>query len=50
MFERMLCDAAVDTGRQVRVLERRGAAPDHPGLLGAEETRYLKCFLLQVVA
>ncbi len=50
MFERMLCDAATDAGRSVRVLERRGAAIDHPGLLGAEETRYLKCFLLQVVS
>ena len=49
MFERMLCDAAADAGRVVRVLERRGAAADHPGLLGADETRYLKCFFLQVV-
>ncbi len=49
MFEEMLRDAAADTGRSVRVLERRGAGLDHPGLLGAEETRYLKCHLLRVV-
>jgi 23S rRNA (cytosine1962-C5)-methyltransferase len=49
MFEEMLRDAAADAGRRVRVLERRGAGPDHPGLLGAAETRYLKCFFLQVV-
>ena len=48
MFEEMLRDAAADTGRTVRVLERRGAGPDHPGVLGADETRYLKCLLLRV--
>lgn len=49
MFEEMLRDAATDTGRSVRVLQRWGAGPDHPGLLGAEETRYLKCLVLQVM-
>ncbi len=49
MFGEMLRDAAADAGRRLRVLERRGAPPDHPGLLGADETDYLKCWLLQAV-
>ena len=48
LFEAMLLDAARDTGRRVRILERRGAAPDHPVLLGAGESDYLKCFILEV--
>jgi len=46
MFGEMLRDAAADAGRRLRVLERRGAPVDHPGLLGAAETHYLKCWLL----
>lgn len=49
MFSAMLAEAAADTGRSMRVLERRGAPADHPGLLGAEETQYLQCHLLQAV-
>jgi 23S rRNA (cytosine1962-C5)-methyltransferase len=48
MFLQMLADAAGDAGRAVRVIERRGPAPDHPGLLGADETVYLKCVFLEV--
>lgn len=47
MFEEMLTDAAADSGRRLRVLQRRGAPSDHPGLLGADETHYLKCWILQ---
>jgi 23S rRNA (cytosine1962-C5)-methyltransferase len=47
-FEDMLLSAARDAGRPAQVLERRGAARDHPVLLGVPETRYLKCYVLRV--
>lgn len=40
-------DAAADAGRRLRLLEQRGQPPDHPVLLAAPETSYLKCFILQ---
>lgn len=48
LFLECVHEAARDAGRLLRVIERRGAAPDHPVLLGAEETFYLKCFFLEV--
>ncbi len=47
MFLRMLADAAADARCRMRVIDRRGAGPDHPGLLGAEQTLYLKCVFLE---
>jgi 23S rRNA (cytosine1962-C5)-methyltransferase len=41
-FETMLAEAAADARRFVRILERRSAAPDHPTLVTAPETDYLK--------
>ena len=41
--------AARDVKRQVRLLEQRGQAGDHPILAAMPETRYLKCFILQVL-
>lgn len=41
--------AAHDAKRQVRLLEQRGQASDHPVLASMPETRYLKCFILQVL-
>ncbi len=41
--------ASLDTGQQIRVLERRTQARDHPILLTVPETHYLKCLILQVV-
>jgi 23S rRNA (cytosine1962-C5)-methyltransferase len=41
--------AARDAKRQVRLLEQRGQASDHPILAAMPETRYLKCFILQVL-
>jgi len=41
--------AAGDAKRQVRLLEQRGQASDHPILAAMPETRYLKCFILQVL-
>ncbi len=47
-FQRVLADAAGDAQRRVRLLERLGAAPDHPVVLNIPETEYLKCLILQV--
>ncbi len=49
LFEKMLIDAARDSGRIVRSVEIKTQAPDHPSLLCAEETQYLKFFVLQVI-
>jgi 23S rRNA (cytosine1962-C5)-methyltransferase len=47
-FLEMLSSAAADAGRRVRILERRGAAVDHPALLNMPETAYLKCVVCQI--
>ena len=49
-FLDMLGAAAADTGRRIRVLEKRGASQDHPVLLNVPETAYLKCVICQVEA
>jgi 23S rRNA (cytosine1962-C5)-methyltransferase len=41
--------AARDARRPVRLLEQRGQSSDHPILATMPETRYLKCFILQVL-
>ncbi|MFN2546480.1 MAG: class I SAM-dependent rRNA methyltransferase [Myxococcales bacterium] len=48
-FEKTVLSAATDAKRSVQVVERRGAARDHPTLLGVPETRYLKCLILRVL-
>jgi 23S rRNA (cytosine1962-C5)-methyltransferase len=48
-FWKVLAQAAQDANRPVRVLEQRGQASDHPVLFAMPETRYLKCFILQVL-
>jgi 23S rRNA (cytosine1962-C5)-methyltransferase len=40
--------AAGDAERRVRLVERRGAAGDHPVILNIPETEYLKCLILEV--
>lgn len=40
--------AAASAGRQARLIERRGAARDHPALLSLPESLYLKCLILEV--
>jgi 23S rRNA (cytosine1962-C5)-methyltransferase len=47
-LEGVLASASADAHRRVRLLERRGAAPDHPVVLNLPETEYLKCLVLQV--
>lgn len=49
MFRDLLAKAARLAGREMRLLESRSQAPDHPVLLAVPETEYLKCFLLQMV-
>lgn len=49
LFEKMLTEAAKESGRTVRTLEIKSQSPDHPSLLCAEETQYLKFFVLQVL-
>ena len=49
LFEKMLTEAAKESGRQVRCIEIKSQAPDHPSLLCAEETQYLKFFVLNVI-
>lgn len=46
LFKEMLIDAAYSAGRQARLLEMRSQARDHPVLLAARETQYLKCAIL----
>jgi 23S rRNA (cytosine1962-C5)-methyltransferase len=47
-LESAVASAAADAGRRVRLLERRGAALDHPVILNLPETEYLKCLILEV--
>jgi len=46
-LEGAVAAAAADAGARVRLLDRRGAAPDHPVVLNLPETEYLKCLVLQ---
>lgn len=49
LFEKMLAESAKESGRRVRQIEIKTQAPDHPALVNAEETSYLKFFVLQVL-
>ncbi len=48
-FEEVVLAAAADARVWAQVIERRGAPPDHPTLLTAPETDYLKALFVQVV-
>ncbi|HQO33333.1 MAG TPA: class I SAM-dependent rRNA methyltransferase [bacterium] len=43
-----LVQGAIESKRTVRLLEIRGAAPDHPILPATPETRYLTCLVVRV--
>jgi 23S rRNA (cytosine1962-C5)-methyltransferase len=47
-FLEMLAGAALDAHRQLRLVEVRGQAKDHPVLLNVPETAYLKCVIASV--
>lgn len=53
METNMFCDvimhAAMDSHRRVQILEKRGAGPDHPVLLGYPKSEYLKCVVCRVL-
>ena len=49
LFVKMLRAAAKDAHRQLRQIEVKQQAPDHPILWGVPETNYLKFFLFQVI-
>jgi 23S rRNA (cytosine1962-C5)-methyltransferase len=46
-FLAIVREAAADAHRQARLIERRGAAKDHPALLSLPESLYLKCLILE---
>jgi 23S rRNA (cytosine1962-C5)-methyltransferase len=48
-FLYMLVGVAQQTGREIQVLEQRGASPDHPVSAACLESEYLKCFICRVV-
>lgn len=48
-FYDMIMHAARDSHRRVQVLEKRGAGPDHPVLLGYPTSEYLKCAVCRVM-
>jgi 23S rRNA (cytosine1962-C5)-methyltransferase len=45
LFSSMLEEAAVDSGRRLRLLEERTQDLDHPIVTGYAESRYLKCVI-----
>jgi 23S rRNA (cytosine1962-C5)-methyltransferase len=45
----VIAAAALDSGKTLRVLERRTQSQDHPILLTVPETHYLKCLILEVL-
>lgn len=49
-FGELLHTAASDARRSLQLLERRGAGPDHPVLLGWSESEYLKCWFLRALS
>lgn len=48
-FLEVIAAAALDCHKQLRVLERRTQAQDHPILLTVPETHYLKCLIFEVL-
>jgi 23S rRNA (cytosine1962-C5)-methyltransferase len=45
MLEPLLAQVAVERGRNVQLLERRGQSPDHPVAVTCPESSYLKCLV-----
>ena len=48
LFKKMLAESASEAGKRVKLLEERIQCLDHPALLSAEETSYLKFCIMQV--
>jgi 23S rRNA (cytosine1962-C5)-methyltransferase len=49
MLLEIVASASLDTGKKLRVVERRMQAQDHPVLLTVPETLYLKCLILELI-
>ena len=49
LFLQMIKEAAMDCGRQVRLLETLVQSRDHPACLNAEQALYLKGYIVQVL-
>jgi 23S rRNA (cytosine1962-C5)-methyltransferase len=49
LFRKMLKAAAADASVELRQVETRRQAPDHPILMNVPETEYLKFYILQIV-
>jgi 23S rRNA (cytosine1962-C5)-methyltransferase len=45
----MLAGVSQRTGREIQILDQRGAAADHPAIATCLESEYLKCFICRVV-
>ncbi|MBV9760958.1 MAG: class I SAM-dependent rRNA methyltransferase [Acidobacteriaceae bacterium] len=45
----VIAAAALECGKQLRILERRTQSQDHPILLTVPETHYLKCLIFEVL-
>ncbi len=48
-FHDVLVGVGQQTGRELQILERRGAAPDHPVLASCPEGDYLKCLIVRAL-
>lgn len=48
LFQKIVADAALDAGRQGRIIDRLGQSADHPIALNYPEAEYLKGFCVQV--
>lgn len=49
LFFDIIYNAAIDAKRQIKIVEQRGQAKDHPVLLAVPETKYLKFVIAQVL-
>lgn len=49
MFAEMVHEASIDSHTPLTIVEKRMQGRDHPVLVGAPETHYLKCFILRRV-
>ncbi|HYK35195.1 class I SAM-dependent rRNA methyltransferase [Alloacidobacterium sp.] len=47
-FQHVVAAAVGDAGRRAHLIERRGAAADHPVVLTIPETEYLKCLICRL--
>ena len=49
LFSEVLHEAAIDSRTPMAIVEKRMQGRDHPVLVGAPETYYLKCFVLRKI-